>query len=194
MKKTAEQFFQQSGDVLKSLAPTMAEQCFRLAGTLAKALGSERKILVFGNGGSASDAQHFAGEMVGRFLMERPGLPAICLSADSSVMTALGNDYGFDEVFARQIAALGKSEDVAFGLSTSGDSPNVVRALTKAKQQGLVTVALTGPGPNKSTQVADFSLCVDSSCTPMIQQAHITIIHLLCLLIEKMLFENNDDS
>ena len=153
------------------------------AGAIATALRQGRKILAFGNGGSAADAQHFVAELVGRYLMERRAWPALALSTDTSILTALGNDYGFDRVFARQVEAHGEAGDIALGITTSGNSPNVLRGLETANARGLVTIALTGRGGEAGT-LAGIHLAVDDDRTPRIQEVHITLLHILCELVE----------
>src|SRR5260370_37607786 len=141
---------------------------------LIKALRQGNKALLFGNGGSAADAQHIAAEFVGRFAFDRPALPALALSVNTSCVTAIGNDYGFDCVFSRQIEALGRSGDVAIGISTSGNSPNVLRAVSAAEKMNLHTVALTGCTGGKLKEAVDHCICVPSNQTPHIQQCHIS--------------------
>ena len=153
------------------------------AGAIATALRQGRKILAFGNGGSAADAKHFVAELVGRYLMERRAWPALALSTDTSILTALGNDYGFDRVFARQVEAHGEAGDIALGITTSGNSPNVLRGLETANARGLVTIALTGRGGEAGT-LAGIHLAVDDDRTPRIQEVHITLLHILCELVE----------
>lgn len=148
---------------------------------------SGNKILVCGNGGSASDAQHMAGELVGRYLMERRGLPAIALPADAAVMTALSNDYDYEDVFARQVRALGREGDILFGISTSGNSSNVVKALEEARKMGIVTVGLTGRTGGRMKECCDYLLNVTSDRTPRIQEMHIMLIHIICGIIEEQL-------
>ena len=160
-------------------------RCVRL---LADALRQGRKILLMGNGGSAADAQHFAAEMVGRFLLERRALPAIALTTDSSILTAVGNDYGFDEVFKRQIEALAVSGDVVVGISTSGRSNNVFHALTRANEIGCRTIGLLGRDGGNIAPIVEVDLTVPVVATPRIQEAHATIIHILCDLVEQELF------
>jgi D-sedoheptulose 7-phosphate isomerase len=145
------------------------------------------KILVFGNGGSAADAQHFAGELVGRFRRERPGIAAVALGADPSIVTAVGNDLGFERVFARQLEALGRAGDVAFAISTSGRSPNVLAALRLARERGLVTVGLTGEGGGDAAALVDHLIAVPDTDTPRIQEVHGMVVHVLCELIEEEL-------
>ena len=145
------------------------------------------KVLFFGNGGSASDAGHLAAELLGRFALERRSLPAVCLSDHTAAMTAIGNDYGYDDVFARQVAGLGRPGDVAVGLSTSGSSPNVVRALETARELGLVTVALTGAGGGKVAGVVDVCVRVPSEDTPRVQELCMLLGHTLCEIVEREL-------
>jgi D-sedoheptulose 7-phosphate isomerase len=152
------------------------------------ALRTGNKIIFAGNGGSASDAQHIAAELVGRFEKDRPGLPAMSLTTNASQLTALSNDYGYDAVFSRQLQALGKEGDVFFGLSTSGNSSNVLAAVEVAKAQGLAVVGMTGEAGGKLEALCDICLKVPSSNTARIQEAHITIGHILCAQIEKVLF------
>ena len=158
----------------------------RATGAIVTALQNGRKVLAFGNGGSAADAQHFVAELVGRYLVERRAWPAIALSTDTSILTALGNDFGFDRVFARQVAAHGQAGDIALGITTSGNSPNVLRALEEANQRGLVTMALTGRG-GEAGRIAAIHLAVDDDRTPRIQEVHITMLHILCELVEEEL-------
>jgi D-sedoheptulose 7-phosphate isomerase len=155
---------------------------------LAAALGSGNKLLVMGNGGSAADAQHFAAEIVGRFKLERRALPALALSTDTSILTAVGNDYGFDSIFTRQVEAHAVAGDVVVGISTSGNSPNVQAALQLAGESGCRTIALLGKDGGSIKEVAELSLIVPSFDTPRVQEGHITIIHILCDLVEKKLF------
>jgi D-sedoheptulose 7-phosphate isomerase len=158
----------------------------RAAGAIAASLRNGGKVLAFGNGGSAADAQHFVAELVGRYGQERRAWPAMALSTDTSVLTALGNDYGFDRVFARQVEAHGKPGDVALGITTSGHSPNVLRALETARAQGLVTIAVTGRGGDAG-RLADVHVAVPDDRTPRIQEVHITMLHILCELVESEL-------
>jgi D-sedoheptulose 7-phosphate isomerase len=158
----------------------------RAVDALVEAVKQGRKVLAFGNGGSAADAQHFVAELVGRYLSERPAWPALALSTDTSILTALGNDYGFDRVFARQVEAHGKPGDIALGITTSGNSPNVLRALETANDRGLVTIALTGRG-GQAGKIAKIHLGVDDDRTPRVQEVHITLLHILCELVEEEL-------
>lgn len=149
-----------------------------------KSLRAGHKIILFGNGGSAADAQHIAAEFVGRFLRERPPLPALSLTVDTSALTCIGNDYEFDKVFERQITALGSEGDVAVGISTSGNSPNVLQGLDAAKAKGIVTVGLTGRAGGQLAKRAQYCICVPSDATPRIQEAHILIGHILCEIVD----------
>jgi len=157
------------------------------ADAIIAALRNGHKILFFGNGGSAADAQHLAAELTGRFLRERASLPGLALSTNSSSVTAIGNDYGYDEVFSRPLSSLGSAGDVAFGLSTSGNSPNVLRAMQVAKEKHMVTVGLSGRA-GKLASVVDHAICIPCEATPRIQEAHILTGHILCELIESAMF------
>lgn len=168
----------------QDLSPRIAD----LVTLLAETFGRGGKLLVMGNGGSAADAQHFVAEIVGRFKMERRGLPAIALSTDTSILTAIGNDYGFDMVFRRQIEALAVEGDVVVGISTSGNSPNVQQALELAREKGCRTVGLLGKDGGSIKAVCDLALIVPTNDTPRVQEGHITIIHIVCDLLEKTLF------
>ena len=157
---------------------------------VATALARGNKILLCGNGGSAGDAQHLAGEFVNRFLLDRPPLPAIALSTDTSVLTAIGNDFGFELVFAKQVQALGQPGDVLIGISTSGNSPNVLAALDEARQRGMLTIGLSGRDGGSMAEVCHVLLHVAHPSTPLVQEVHIAIGHVLCLLVDHYLFEN----
>lgn len=154
----------------------------------ARALETGRKLFFCGNGGSASDAQHLAAEFVGRFYKDRAPLPAQVLHANSSAMTAIANDYGYEEVFARVLRAEAKRGDILFALSTSGNSPNVINALKAARHRGVVTVGLTGKAGGAMSDYCDYILKVPSTDTPRIQEVHITLGHIICALVEEQLF------
>jgi len=156
---------------------------------LIDALRNGNKLMVFGNGGSAADAQHIAAEFVGRFAFNRPALPALALSVNTSCLTAIGNDYGFDLVFARQIEALARRGDVAVGISTSGNSPNVIRGLESAGRIGVRTVGFSGAAGGKLKQTAEFCLCAPSEETPRIQECHILMGHILSEIAEREIFK-----
>lgn len=161
----------------------------QVAMQIVKSLRAGGKLFFFGNGGSAADAQHLAAEFTGRYLKERRALPAIALNVNSSSLTAIGNDYGFDLVFARQLEALGREGDVAVGISTSGSSRNVLRALEVAKSKSMCTVALTGGSGGSMRSVADYTICVPSEETPRIQECHILTGHIICEITEQVLLE-----
>jgi D-sedoheptulose 7-phosphate isomerase len=167
---------------------TFRELLTRAALEIVKSLRAGGKVLFFGNGGSAADAQHLAAEFTGRYLKERRALPALALHGNSSAVTAIGNDYGFDLVFARQMEALGKEGDIAVGISTSGNSRNVLRALEVAKSKGIFTVALTGASGGLMKKIANCTLCIPSEETPRIQECHILTGHIICEIAEEMLF------
>jgi phosphoheptose isomerase len=156
----------------------------RAARAIIKCLHSGGKILFFGNGGSAADAQHLAAEFVGRFVVERQGLPAIALTTDTSILTAVGNDYGFDQIFARQVEALGRPGDVAVGISSSGNSPNVVLAIKSAKTLGLHTIGLSGRDGGTLAKDSDLAITIPSAITARIQECHLAIGHIWCELVE----------
>jgi D-sedoheptulose 7-phosphate isomerase len=154
---------------------------------LAECLASDRKVLIFGNGGSAADAQHIAAEFVNRFAIERPPLAAIALTTDTSILTSIGNDYHFDDIFSKQIHALGKKGDVAWAISTSGNSANVLKGIEAAGEKKMATVAMTGRG-GRLAAMADLSLTVRSDSTARIQETHLIMAHILCDLVERILF------
>ncbi len=156
------------------------------AGAITAALKRGGTVFVFGNGGSAADAQHFAAELVGRYEKERKAWPAVALTTDTSALTAIGNDYGFDRVFARQIEALGKAGDIAIGISTSGKSPNVLRGLEAANERGMTTIALTGRGGDAGT-IARHHVAIDEARTSRVQEVHATVLHVICELVEREL-------
>jgi D-sedoheptulose 7-phosphate isomerase len=162
-----------------------------VADAMTKCLRSGNKVLFFGNGGSAADAQHLAAELSGRFLRDRASLSGWALTTNSSVLTAIGNDYSFDDVFARQVEGIGNPDDVAFAISTSGNSPNVLRAVNVARDKKLVTVGLTGRTGGKLPGAVDHCIFIPSDQTPRIQEAHILTGHILCELIEETLFEQS---
>ena len=176
--KVKEQFFKENITLIKEVAEL-----------IAKTLNEGGKILIFGNGGSATDASHIAAEFVNRFKRERPGLPAIALNTDMAVITAIANDYDYSEIFAKQIKALGQQGDIVIGISTSGSSRNVLKAVEVAKKRGLKTVAFTSKKGGKLISRVDYAFAVPSEETPRIQETHITLGHILCELVEDILFE-----
>ena len=169
------------------MADTCTEAIDRCAREIFNALTSERKVLLCGNGGSAADAQHIAAELVGRFEAERKGLPAFSLTTDTSTLTSIANDYGFEHVFARQVEALAIAGDVLVGISTSGDSPNVIEAIMAARRIGCTTIGLTGAKGKRLASLCDCAVIVPSTRTARIQEAHGIIGHILCELVDDML-------
>ncbi len=166
----------------------LLETIERVARACVQVYRSGRKTLLAGNGGSAADAQHIAAELVGRYGFDRPSLPSLALTTDTSNLTAIGNDYGFDRVFSRQLEGMAQEGDLFIGISTSGNSPNVINAFESAKVKGVTTVALVGRDGGKMAAMADFAIVVPSNATPRIQESHILIGHILCDIIEKELF------
>jgi D-sedoheptulose 7-phosphate isomerase len=154
----------------------------------AHAMHSGHKLLVAGNGGSSADAQHLVAEFVVRLTVNRPALPAIALTTDSSILTATGNDYGFDQLFSRQIEALGQPGDIFLGISTSGNSPNILKALHQAKKQGLPTIGFSGNGGGKMRDLCDHNIIIPSSVTMNIQESHLALEHIFCMVVERCLF------
>ncbi len=176
-------------DVIETVERELAPQIAEVVELLVEALQRGNKLLVMGNGGSAADAQHFAAEIVGRFKLERRALPAIALTTDTSILTAIGNDYGFDAVFSRQVEALAAAGDVVVGISTSGSSKNVFGALKLANELGCTTIGLLGRDGGTIRELVTIPLTVSSHDTPRVQEGHITIIHIICDLVEKRLFQ-----
>jgi D-sedoheptulose 7-phosphate isomerase len=168
--------------------PSLHAAIAGVAGACIDALRRGNKILFAGNGGSAADAQHLAGELVSRFNYDRPGLAAFALTTDTSVLTAIGNDYGYERLFARQVEAVGVAGDVFIGISTSGRSPNILQALEVARAKGLVTVGLTGRGGARLPELCDHCLRTPSDETPRIQEGHIAMGHTICWLLERAIF------
>ena len=180
--------FKESGETKEQFVSESLNSLTAVIRAVAQALEAGNKVLLFGNGGSAADAQHIAAEFMNRLSMERPPLPAVSLATDSSVLTSISNDYSFSEVFAKQIKALGRAGDIAIGISTSGSSANVVRAFEVAREIGLITVALTGSNGGTIAEMADYALIAPSGKTPRIQELHITIGHVICEMVEHLLF------
>jgi D-sedoheptulose 7-phosphate isomerase len=165
-----------------------AENVVRAAELLVNSIKAGGKVLIFGNGGSAADAQHIAAELVNRLNYDRPPIAGIALTTDTSILTSVGNDSSFEDLFARQVIALGRKGDVALAISTSGNSPNVLRAVEAARDLGIKTIALAGRDGGKLATAADLALVVESSATQRIQETHITIAHILCELVEDALY------
>jgi len=184
MKDTIAKRFQESIETARRSQEVLTGRIAQAVGLIVAAYRAGRSVYVFGNGGAAADAQHIACELVGRFLKNRRALDARSLSSDTSVLTCLGNDFDFASVFSRQIEAHGRSGDIAIGLSTSGNSPNVVAALAVARQRGLKTIAFTGRGGGRCAALADVLLDVPADCTPRVQESHVIIYHIICELVE----------
>lgn len=169
---------------LKIQAPLIA----KIAKEIVKAYKNKKKVVLFGNGGSAADAQHIAAEFVGKFYKNRDSLPALAFHTNTSILTAIANDYGYDFVFERQVSSIVNEGDIVIGISTSGNSPNVIKGLEKAKEKKAITVGFTGQKENKTEKLVHYCLKVPSDDTPRIQEAHITAGHIICYLVEKELF------
>jgi len=187
MKNIIEKILAESIAVKKKFISGHVEQLIKTATLIAARISSGNKIMLFGNGGSAADAQHIAAEFINRFEIERRPLPAIALTTDTSVITSIGNDYHFDDIFSKQVRALGIKGDVSIGISTSGNSKNVINAIDISKEMGIHTVGLSGPG-GRLKATADLPLCVDSDSTARIQESHSIAGHILCLLTDRILF------
>jgi D-sedoheptulose 7-phosphate isomerase len=170
------------------MAAALAEPTARAAELLIAALKAGGTLYVCGDGGSAAESQHIAGELVGRFLMERPALPCVALTTDTSILTAVANDYDFARTFERQVEALVKRGDVLWALSTSGSSPNVLKAAVLARRRGAKVLGMTGRGGGQLAELCDLCLCVPADTSPAIQEGHLTLIHILCRLVEEALF------
>ena len=185
MRNRIIELIKESAKAKESLISGVSDKIEVSAKAILASLKGGGKVLIFGNGGSAADSQHFAAELVGRFKKERAGLAAIALTVNTSTLTAIANDYGYDVVFARQVEALGVKGDIAVGLSTSGNSKNVIEAFRKARKLGMVTIGLVGRDGGKLKDECDIAIIVRSNDTPRIQEAHITIIHILCEIIDE---------
>jgi D-sedoheptulose 7-phosphate isomerase len=191
------QQFEESAQLKLRAAELLAEPLAQAIGAIANALSNGAKILACGNGGSAADAQHFAAELVGRFERERPELAAVALSTDSSILTAVANDYGFEQVFARQVRALGQAGDVLLAISTSGSSPNVIEAVRAAQERDMLIVALSGKGGGKLSALlsdVDVHLCVPHDRTARIQEVHLLLLHCICDGVDWTLLGNPEES
>lgn len=189
MRDKIKEIFLENIRIKEELLRTSISQIIEITDLVIEALSKNGKVILFGNGGSASDSQHIAAELVGRFKKDRRALAAVALTANTSVLTSLANDYGYEVVFAKQLEALGKKNDIAIGMSTSGRAKNVCLGIKQAKKLGLKTVALTGANGGELAKLADISLVVPSSVTARIQEAHITIGHIICELVEEALFK-----
>ncbi|MEW5766507.1 MAG: D-sedoheptulose 7-phosphate isomerase [bacterium] len=188
MKELIKQALAESAEIKSELAKEV-NLIIKIAEAFMATYQQGGKVILFGNGGSAADAQHIAAELVGRFKRERSALPAIALTTNTSILTALANDYSFDDIFARQVEALVKKGDLCLGISTSGNSPNVLAGIREAKKLGAKTIGFTGQSGGKLAGLTDLCLKVPSNDTPRIQEAHITIGHIICDLVERELFD-----
>jgi D-sedoheptulose 7-phosphate isomerase len=171
---------------LVNLMNEVADECIA-------AFRQGNRVLLAGNGGSAADAQHIAAELVGRYAFDRPGLPSIAFTTDTSMLTAIGNDYGYDQIFRRQLEANGRKGDVFIGISTSGNSANVIAAMQRARELGIITVGLTGQSGGEMRSLCDYCVQVPSTSTPRIQESHIMLGHIICDLVEEALFGGQDN-
>jgi D-sedoheptulose 7-phosphate isomerase len=187
MKTVIEEILAESIAVKKRFISSHSDQIIQAATLLADCIAAGNKIMLFGNGGSAADAQHIAAEFINRFEIERRPLPALALTTDTSVITSIGNDYHFDDIFSKQVRALGRKGDVSIGISTSGNSANVIKAVDISNEMGIHTIGLSGPG-GQLKKAAAFPLCVASDTTARIQEAHALVGHILCLLTDRILF------
>ncbi len=180
--------FKESADVKSRFLKENLPKLLETIKVISQAFEAGNKLFFFGNGGSAADAQHLAAEFVNRYIMDRPPLPAVALTTDSSILTSVSNDFAFNEIFSKQLRALGKEGDVAIGISTSGNSTNVLKAFEVAKEMGMKTVALAGNDGGALAKMADIPLIVSSTSTPRVQETHILIGHILCEMVEHQIF------
>jgi D-sedoheptulose 7-phosphate isomerase len=192
MKTIVDRSFAESIEAKQKCMERNQESLIRAATMIVDAFNNENKLMLFGNGGSAADAQHIAAEFVNKFMIERPPLPAMALTTDTSILTSVGNDRPtstFEDIFSMQIKALGMEGDIAWGMSTSGNSVNVLEALAVARERGLRTIGMTGANPGKMAEVAQVLLGVDAENTARIQECHITMAHIICELVDYQLFQ-----
>jgi len=189
MEETIKKYIVENIETKKQILENQVGDIKIIVDKVINCLKSGNKILVCGNGGSAADSQHFVAELIGRYKLERDSLFAIALTTDTSILTSIGNDYGFDKIFSRQVEGLGKSGDILFGISTSGNSQNILEAYDVAKSIGVTCISLLGRDGGKMFNVSDLSFVVSSNNTPRIQESHILVIHTICELMELALFE-----
>jgi len=189
MKKIIEDNFKASSEVKLKCIEKLSDKIIEFIGLLIKTFDNNNKVIIFGNGGSAADAQHFTGELMGHFSIQRKALPAIALSTDTSVLTCIANDFSYKDIFSRQLEGIGNPKDLAIGMTTSGNSENVIEALKTAKEKGLSTVAFTGVEGGKAKEYVDILINVPSRETARIQEAHITILHAVCHALENTIEE-----
>lgn len=188
MKDKIKDIIEESIGVKKDVIKSQLDAIEKATSAIISTLRAQGKVILFGNGGSAADSQHIAAELVGKFLKERKALPAIALTTNTSILTAIGNDYSYAQIFARQLDALAEKKDIAIGISTSGKAANVIEAIELANRKGITTIALTGGDGGGLAKIAKISIIVPSKVTPRIQEAHITIGHIICQLVEDELF------
>ena len=190
MKRIIRKYLSESVKVKREILDdsSLLDKIKETASLIIKAYRNRKKLILFGNGGSAADAQHIAGELVNKLKLERSALPALAFTTDTSILTSIANDYDYSRVFARQVEALVEEGDVVIGISTSGSSLNVLKGIEVAKEKGARVIGFTGKDGGKLTQTADLTIEVPSSDTPRIQEAHITILHIICFLVERELF------
>lgn len=191
MEKTIEKILAESIEVKQEFIKQNISNLSLVAEKIASAFTNDRKLLLCGNGGSAADAQHIAAEFVNRFMLERPALPAMALTTDTSIITSIANDYSFNEVFSKQVKALGMEGDVLMVMSTSGESENILSAIRDARLQGIYTVGILGKGGGSAAKMVDIALIANSDSTPRIQEAHILAGHIICQLVDQILFQNH---
>lgn len=191
MKDAIIQIFEESAQLKVKFARENTDKIIEVVQLIAQAFREGKKVILFGNGGSATDASHIAAEFVNRFLMERPPLPAIALNTDAAIITSISNDYDYSQVFSKQLAALGHEGDVVIGISTSGNSPNVVKAMDVAKKNGMRTIVLTGGSGGKLKNLADYTFLVPAKVTARVQETHITLGHVICQMVDEELFGNS---
>jgi len=190
MKDKIQKAFEESISVKeKFISEKNVNRIIEIAKIIANAFNDGKKLILFGNGGSSTDASHLASEFVNRFKMERPGLPAIALNTDMAVITSIANDYDFSEVFAKQLKSLSNEGDIVIAISTSGNSPNVLKAMDVAEKKKLTTIAFTGAKGDRFASMATYAFIIPSEETPRIQETHITLGHVLCQMVEEILFE-----
>jgi D-sedoheptulose 7-phosphate isomerase len=188
MKDEIIKAFDESAQIKVRFVRDNIDKIIEVVQLIAQAFREGKKVVLFGNGGSAMDASHIAAEFVNRFLMERPPLPAIALNTDAAVLTSISNDYDFSQVFSKQLSALGHEGDIVIGISTSGNSPNVIKAIDVAKKNGMKTVILTGGTGGKMANMADVAFIVPTKVTARIQETHITLGHAICQMVDEELF------
>ncbi len=191
MKDAIIKTFDESAQIKVKFVRENIDKIIEVVQLIAQAFREGKKVILFGNGGSAMDASHIAAEFVNRFLMERPPLPAIALNTDAAVLTSISNDYDFSQVYSKQLSALGHEGDVVIGISTSGNSPNVIKAIDVAKKNGMKTVILTGGTGGKMAAMADYTFIVPTKVTARIQETHITLGHAICQMVDEELFGNH---